>query len=307
MSLQSVSFQRARQGTVLAASGTGLQVTASSGMTVAIAAGTYFLGGKTIVYAGANVTADTADPTNSRYDVVVLDINGTASIVKGTAAASPTVPLYKDDVMPVAILVITANDATIASGDIIDVRDLAGISADGTTISVSAAGVLSVLPAGLTSSFDPVVASGQGNVSIVGNGTAQNVFTDTFTQNDGDIIEIICRYRIDNTAGVDTPDLVLKLGSTNLNTSTLTSGGADAYRMTRAIYMYSATAGQGWGFVEQIGNSGATGTAAQTIAKNDVDSWTNTGASITLTADPAAATTTRVRYAYMVRRHVPGV
>lgn len=152
-----------------------------------------------------------------------------------------------------------------------------------------------------------IVASGNSSRTLTGTGSAQNVFTDTFTQNDGDVLEIICRYRIDNTVGADTPDLILNLGSTNLNTSTLTSGGADAYRMVRAIYSYSATAGQGFGFVEQIGNSGGTGTAAQTIAKNDVDSWANTGGSLTLTADPAIGTTTRVRYWYTVRRYVAGV
>lgn len=305
--ITSTSFTEPKVGFVIGISGGGVKVSPSSGMTVSISSGFFFLGGKQVFYGGGTKTISTAHATLGRYDVMGIDSSGTIFVKEGTPASSPSVPVVRDDLLLLAVITVTANDSTIAAGDITDVRNIGGVSADGTTISVSTSGVASVLTSGLTSTFDPIVASGQGSISIVGNGTAQTVFTDTFTQDDGDIIEIICRYRMDNTAGADAPDFILKLGSTNLNTSTLTSGGGDAFRMVRAIYSYSATAGQGWGFVEQIGNSGATGTAAQTIAKNDVDTWANAGGSLSLTADPAAATTTRVRYAYMVKRHVPGV
>lgn len=303
MTLQSVSFQRARQGTVLAASGTGLKVSASSGMTVSIATGTYFLGGKTIVYAGANVTSDTADPTNARYDVVVLDINGTASIVKGTPAASPVVPLYKDDVMPVAILVITAADATIASADIIDVRDLAGISVDGTTISISAAGVLSVIPAGITG-FPTVLASGQGNTSIVGNGADQTVFTDSFTApSTGDMIVVYMKESFTRTAGAGAGNSYTpKIGATNLLSQAFTDGN---FRLQEALQS-SGTGNRGFFIVKEV-QDGATGTAAETVVTNTTNAFNSPPTTVSLLANVPVSTTYNIEYTYCVLKYTGGV
>lgn len=301
MTVFSNSFARSKSGFILAASGTGLQVTASSGMTVAVAAGTYFLGGKTIVYGGANVTADTANPTNARYDVVVLNSAGTAFIVKGTAAASPTVPVFKDDVMPVAILVISANDATIASADIIDIRDFGGLTADGTTISVSAAGALSVVQSGLTQ-LSSVVASGSNTTSLVGNGTAQTVFTDTYTAlASGDLAQIFITCNFARTAGAGTTDLTLSISGTTLDTHTMGTGTASIWRIS---LFRSATAARSRLVVEHM-ESGVTGTDAWNVVANTT--FSGTAATLLLQANTAAATNGDYAYSYCVQKLATGV
>lgn len=77
---------------------TSLKVSASSGMTVSIAAGYGMINAKYINNdSPAYLTLDSADPTNPRKDRIVLGLNYanrniTLYVKKGTAAATPTAP-----------------------------------------------------------------------------------------------------------------------------------------------------------------------------------------------------------------------
>lgn len=70
-----------------------------------------------------SVTHDPADPSNDRFDLVVCDNTGTASIIKGTAAANPQTPSY-DPLTYVVLARVLVEDGTtqIPQSDIIDIR-----------------------------------------------------------------------------------------------------------------------------------------------------------------------------------------
>lgn len=110
-----------------------LAVTATTGLTVSIDTGIAWVQGRWYKNSTAlTLTADPADGSNPRYDRVVLRWTtgspGTIvlAILKGTAAASPTLPALTQTTsmweIPIATLNITAGLATIIAANIIDAR-----------------------------------------------------------------------------------------------------------------------------------------------------------------------------------------
>ena len=86
--------------------GCGLTYSAAN-LTVTVAAGTVRHNGTQVTVAGNNVTL-VADTTNPRWTWIGVPSNGTAAIVSGTAAATPTVPEIGDYV-PLALVYVQAN------------------------------------------------------------------------------------------------------------------------------------------------------------------------------------------------------
>lgn len=71
----------------------GFELSASSGMTIAVAAGTYRVDGVVSAFAGTTKTLDAAPGAgDARYDLLVLGADGVVDIVKGTANSSPVKP-----------------------------------------------------------------------------------------------------------------------------------------------------------------------------------------------------------------------
>jgi len=114
---------------------------ASPNMTVNVASGYGVVIGANVTNQGAYVayndativaTITTADVTNPRIDIVVMQIADTfyggatnsASIVvvKGTAAASPTAPATPTNALLLATIAVAANTTTITSGNITNNR-----------------------------------------------------------------------------------------------------------------------------------------------------------------------------------------
>jgi hypothetical protein len=82
---------------------------------------------ETTAYAGGTVTADPADATNPRRDLVYYDQTGAVDIATGTATAvtsttGPALPILTADQIAVAELYVDANAVTIEAGDITDRR-----------------------------------------------------------------------------------------------------------------------------------------------------------------------------------------
>lgn len=73
--------------------------------------------------AASNLSATAAHGSLARVDIVQVDsTDGTVSYKAGTAAASPVAPDPDEDNVAIAEIARAANDNTIASGDITDVR-----------------------------------------------------------------------------------------------------------------------------------------------------------------------------------------
>lgn len=102
----------------------GCAVTAqgSPDMTVAVSKGAVLSNGTLRAVAAGNVTITAADATNPRLDLVVVDSSGTKAARAGTAAANPAPPARTANDVVLAVVYVPANDTTIATNQISDIR-----------------------------------------------------------------------------------------------------------------------------------------------------------------------------------------
>ena len=105
-------------------SGCAVTAQGSPDMTVAVAAGTVRVGQTVVDVTAGNVTITTANGTNPRFDLVVVNDSGTKSVTAGTAAASPVFPAIPANSVVLAAVYVPASDTTIASNQIVDKRVL---------------------------------------------------------------------------------------------------------------------------------------------------------------------------------------
>lgn len=134
-------------------SGCGLTYSAAN-MTVTVAAGSVLHNGTTVTVAGNTVTL-VSDATNPRWTWIGIPSTGTAAIVSGTAAATPTVPEIGDYV-PLALVYVQANLAI----------------ANNATYKLDKRVIYTGLPAIMTTAGDMVYASGANTPTRLAKGTA---------------------------------------------------------------------------------------------------------------------------------------
>jgi len=58
------------------------------------------------------VTLDASDPTNNRFDAIVVDESGTVTAITGTASANPEVPAIPEEQLQVTIILVAAGSTT---------------------------------------------------------------------------------------------------------------------------------------------------------------------------------------------------
>lgn len=102
----------------------GLEVTADSGMDLDVSAGVaYNSEGERFVFADpALATIGTADATDPRIDLVIVDSDGDLVVVPGTAAAEPSAPATPSGAVLLATVEVAAEATEIVTGDITDSR-----------------------------------------------------------------------------------------------------------------------------------------------------------------------------------------
>jgi hypothetical protein len=103
-------------------SGCAVTAQGTPDMTVAVAAGSVIVDGVLATVSSGNVTITTADATNPRYDLVVVDNAGAKSVTAGTAAANPDKPDVPADRAVLAEVLVLAADTTIETDKIVDKR-----------------------------------------------------------------------------------------------------------------------------------------------------------------------------------------
>lgn len=103
-------------------SGCAVTAQGTPDMTVAVAAGTVRLAGVYVAVAAGNVTITTANATNPRIDLIVVNSSGTKSATAGTAAANPKAPDIPASSVLLAMVYVPANQTSITSGLITDKR-----------------------------------------------------------------------------------------------------------------------------------------------------------------------------------------
>lgn len=105
-------------------SGCAVTAQGSPNMTVAVEAGTVRVGQNVVDVTAGNATITTANGTNPRFDLIVVNNSGTKSVTAGTAAAAPSFPAIPANSVVLAAVYVPASDTTIASNQIVDKRVL---------------------------------------------------------------------------------------------------------------------------------------------------------------------------------------
>jgi len=132
--IQSILFQEDLEILVAGISGSdcvlsGLAVTGGADMTPAVAKGAVLSNGVLFAVAAADVTIGTADATNPRIDLIVVNGSGALAVRAGTAAAAPKPPARTANDVVIASVYVPANDTAIATSQIFDRRVMRGGSA----------------------------------------------------------------------------------------------------------------------------------------------------------------------------------
>lgn len=125
--IQSILFQEYLEVLVAGISGvdcvlSGLAVTGGADMTPAVAKGAVLSNGVMYAVAAADVTIGTADATNPRIDLIVVNSSGALAVRAGTASSTPKPPARTANDVVIAAVYVPANDTAIATTQITDVR-----------------------------------------------------------------------------------------------------------------------------------------------------------------------------------------
>ncbi|MDP2666902.1 MAG: hypothetical protein Q8P05_05390 [Candidatus Diapherotrites archaeon] len=110
------------------------QGSSASDMVVDLKAGVVNVAGVPISFTATTQTLDTADATNPRYDAIYLIVDTIAGTVTkgylaGTPAATPirpTIPASSAPTIPLAYILVPANDTAITNDQIRDIRPIMG-------------------------------------------------------------------------------------------------------------------------------------------------------------------------------------
>jgi|GEM_PF-3265734 len=130
---------------VVATTGTPSMAVTVSGATQGSAGGNAWLPGGYRVYndAQATLTIAAADATNPRIDLIIAAIDTTSTpytsslqVITGTPASSPAVPSVPVGLIALALahVAVAANATSIVTGNITDVRVIAGLQGDGSRL-----------------------------------------------------------------------------------------------------------------------------------------------------------------------------
>lgn len=107
----------------------GLQVTEGSGLNVEVESGSVVISAVgSFDVSGNTLPITTADSTNPRFDLVVVNVFGELAVRTGTASATPKPPERNEHDVVLAVVYIPANLTEIVSGHIVDMRS-GGINA----------------------------------------------------------------------------------------------------------------------------------------------------------------------------------
>jgi hypothetical protein len=91
-------------------------------MTVAVAKAGVLSNGVMFAVAGANKTIGTADGSNPRLDLIVVDNAGALQVRAGTAATNPKPPARSANDVVLAVVYVPTSDTTISSDQLTDLR-----------------------------------------------------------------------------------------------------------------------------------------------------------------------------------------
>lgn len=190
----SVDFDILAAGHAIYGVKTGCAVSAQGtpDMTVAVAVGTVYIGGRPVAVTAGNVTITTADGSNPRIDLITVDTAGTKAAVAGTPSSNPVCPAIPASKTALAAVYVPSGVTAITSGMITDKRIFCrqldrrfnvldyGAVGDGTTddtVAVAAAAAAAAvafscayIPSGYTFKLTDTVTANAVGAGFVGDG-----------------------------------------------------------------------------------------------------------------------------------------
>lgn len=90
----------------------GFDVSWNNGLVYDVAPGVAYVNGKRITYAGGQVTLTTADPSNPRIDIIVVQDDGTVIAVAGDPSANPVKPQAEANQLELTLATLDAGAST---------------------------------------------------------------------------------------------------------------------------------------------------------------------------------------------------
>lgn len=266
--------------------GAGLQVSAGTGMSVNVSPGSFVVpntasptsgGYASTLSSTANLAVLTADPSNSRIDIIVAYVSdvgssssfGAVEIITGMAAASPSAPSAPANAITLGQVTVPAGATSITSGMISDVRPFT-VAAGGVLVAPkgavtgytgqiafdkpsgsfyhndnsSSATQLHVLP------WEPVVVKRTSLVGVSGSGSETTVLTTTITTDGYTDIEIFFKCpaissTTTHSGGIMRVEFRMYVDSTEIDTFYSAEANADTLWQAGVAWSYytsSATA-----------------------------------------------------------------
>jgi len=217
--IQSICFQEDLEILVAGISGldcvlSGLDVTGGADMTPAVAKGSVLTNGVLKAVAAADVTIGTADATNPRIDLIVVNSSGALAVRAGTAAAAPKPPARSANDVVIASVYVPANDTAIATSQIKDRRIFRAGSASTVIYRTTTAEVTNNTAAAIN-----ILDKTNGGVSI-----PSGLFLA------GQILRVQIGGNLLINSGTPTLTLTVKYGGTTMFADATVAGLADADR-----------------------------------------------------------------------------
>lgn len=146
---QSIMFQEYIDILVAGISGqdcvtSGCEVTAGTGLQLAVASGVVKSAGVGYTVGAATPTLGAAHATNPRFDLVVVNSSGAVAVRAGTASSTPMPPVKTANDVVLAVVYVPATLTTVLSGHIVDMRVLEPAVVNGAWELVSSVSVTAV-------------------------------------------------------------------------------------------------------------------------------------------------------------------
>ncbi len=118
-------------GSTLVESGCTVSDGGTNDLSLDVASGEVVVNSTDASVSSQSVTLGSANADNPRYDLVVADDTGAASVVAGTASSTPQAPSIPSDSVLLAVVEVTAGASGVTDADIYDARAvLSGIPND---------------------------------------------------------------------------------------------------------------------------------------------------------------------------------
>lgn len=187
----------------------GCAITGGADMTPAVAKGAVLSNGTLFPVTAGDVTITTADSTNPRIDLIVVNSSGAKAVRTGTAAASPKPAARSANDVVLGMVYVPAGDTAIATTQIVDKR--------------------------MVRRLGPILI-GQVSTAVTFSGTAavQTVATTTLPSGlfaAGRRVRVSCYGYHQTTSTSQDITLTITYGGTTLYAGTMPSLGVDAERV----------------------------------------------------------------------------